>query len=92
MTSTHEYPRFELNSNLLFSGGVLIAIGALLGFIGMALGSTVLITASRRWVRQLDVPPSVLAREKLAKAKVATSAGVNAWRETAPQQRSHSPH
>ena len=92
MTSRHQYPRFELNSNLLLSGGVLIAIGALLGFIGWALGSTALITASRRWVKQLEVPPSVMAREKLAKAKVATSAGVHAWRESAPEQRSHSPH
>lgn len=73
--------RFELNSGLLMSGAVLIAIGGVLGLIGMALGSTALVTASRRWVRQLDVPPSEIAKQKWAKAKVATNAGVSAWRD-----------
>lgn len=74
-------PRFELNSGFLMTGAVLIAIGGVLGLIGMALGSTALVTASRRWVRQMDVPPSEIAKQKWAKAKVATHAGVSAWRD-----------
>jgi len=92
MTYTHgHYPRFEVNSTLLMSGGALVVIGGLLGLIGMGLGSTAVVAAGRRWVRQLDVPPSEIAREKIAKARVATSAGVNAWREAPPQQRTRSP-
>jgi hypothetical protein len=85
-------PRFELNSRLLMSATVLIAIGGVLGLIGMMLGSTALIAASRRWVRQMDVPPSEIARQKWEKAKVATAAGVSAWREASPSEPARSEH
>ena len=52
----------QLNRNLLVGGGVLVALGGLLGFTGMALVSSALISATRRWMDQLERPPSEIAR------------------------------
>jgi hypothetical protein len=52
----------QLNRNLLVGGGVLVALGGLLGFTGMALVSSALLSATRQWVDQLERPPSELAR------------------------------
>ncbi len=85
MTTRHE-PRLELNSRLLMGGTVLIAVGSVLGLIGAGLGGAALIAAGRRWVRQMEVPPSQLAKQKWAKAKVATAAGVTAWRDSVEER------
>ena len=46
----------QLNRNLLVGGGVLVALGGLLGFTGMALVSSALISATRQWVAWRDNP------------------------------------
>ena len=35
--------------------------------------------ATRRWIREMEVPPSELARLKYAQAKAAVAAGTSAW-------------
>jgi hypothetical protein len=91
MTNTHDgHPHFEVNSRLLMSGGVLIAVGTALGLLGMALGGTALTAAARHWVKEMEVPPSEIAKQEWARAKAATSAGVSAWRESAPHEAAHS--
>jgi hypothetical protein len=75
----------QLNRNLLVGGGVLVALGGLLGFTGMALVSSALISATRQWVDQLERPPSELARRRWVQAKAAATAGAAAgaaaWRD-----------
>jgi hypothetical protein len=71
---------FQLNSGLLISGAVLAGLGSLLGMAGLALGSTALVGAARRWIGGQEVPPGQLARQQLAKARAATSAGATTWR------------
>jgi hypothetical protein len=75
----------QLNRNLLVGGGVLVALGGLLGFTGMALVSSALISATRQWVDQLERPPSELARRRWVQAKAAATAGASAgaaaWRD-----------
>jgi hypothetical protein len=75
----------QLNRSLLIGGGVLVALGGLLGFAGMALASSALISASRQWVGQLETPPSEIARRRWEQAKAAAaagaSAGATAWRD-----------
>ena len=39
----------QLNRSLIVGGGVLVAVGGLLGFAGMALLSSALISATRQW-------------------------------------------
>jgi hypothetical protein len=59
---------------------VLVGIGGLLGFTGMVLVGSALLSATRQWVNQLERPPSEIARRKWQQTKAATSAGAGAWR------------
>ena len=68
-------------NRVLVAGGVLAGIGALLGCVGALLVSSALVSASRRWVRQLDPPPSAMAKVKWQQARAATTAGARAWRD-----------
>jgi hypothetical protein len=70
----------QVNRSLLVGGGVLVGIGGLLGFTGMVLVGSALLSATRQWVKQLEQPPSVMARRTWQQAKVAASAGAQAWR------------
>jgi hypothetical protein len=77
----------EVHSGPLVTGAGLVAAGGLLALVGMIIGGGHLVTAIRRWVRDMDVPPSELAKLKLAQAKAAAAAGADAW-QTGPQARS----
>ena len=74
----------QLNRNLLVGGGVLVALGGLLGFTGMALVSSALISATRQWIDQLEQPPSEIARRRWEQARAAAAAGAAAWRDKPP--------
>ena len=80
----------QLNRRLVLGGGVLIGIGGLLGFTGVLLLSSAVVSATRRWVDQLDQPPSELAKRKWRQARAATTAGARAWRSGPPTQSSSS--
>jgi hypothetical protein len=68
------------NRGLLVAGGVLVGVGGLAGFTGMLLLSSALVSATRRWVQQLEQPPSQIAKLKWQQARAAASAGAQAWR------------
>jgi hypothetical protein len=68
-------------NRVLVAGGVLAGIGGMLGCVGALLVSSALVSASRRWVRQLDPPPSAMAKVKWQQARSATTAGARAWRD-----------
>lgn len=70
----------QVNRSLLIGGGVLVGIGGVLGFTGMVLVGSALLSATRQWVDQLERPPSETARRKWQQAKIAASAGAQAWR------------
>ena len=74
----------QLNRSLLVGGGVLVALGGLLGFTGMALVSSALLSATRQWVNQLERPPTEIARRRWEQTKAAASAGAAAWRDKPP--------
>jgi hypothetical protein len=71
----------QFNRNLLVGGGVLVALGGLLGFTGMALVSSALISATRQWIDHLERPPGEIARRRWEQTKAAASAGAAAWRD-----------
>ena len=77
----------QLNRSLIVGGGVLVAVGGLLGFAGMALLSSALISATRQWVDHLDKPPSQMARERWEQTKAAAAAGAAALRNAPPSSR-----
>jgi hypothetical protein len=59
---------------------VLVGIGGLLGFTGMVLVGSALLSATRQWVNQLERPPGEIARRRWQQTKAAASAGADAWR------------
>ena len=70
----------QLNRRLITGGGVLIGIGALLGFTGMLLVSSAIVSAARQTLNQLERPPSEIAKRTWQQARAATTAGAKAWR------------
>ena len=51
----------------------------LIALAGLAVGGSHLFAATRRWIQEMDVPPSEQARIKWAQAKSAAAAGTAAW-------------
>jgi hypothetical protein len=74
----------QLNRRRIAGGGVLIGLGGLLGFTGMLLVSSAIVSAARRRVNQLEQPPSELAKRTWQQARAATTAGAKAWRNSPP--------
>jgi hypothetical protein len=70
----------KLQAKPLISGAVLIGIGGITALAGLIVGGAHLISATRKWVNEMDVPPRDLARAKWAQTKAAAAAGANAWR------------
>ena len=70
----------QVDRTLLMRGGVLVGIAGLLGFSGMVLVGSALLSATRQWVGQLERPASEVARRKWQQARAAASAGAEAWR------------
>jgi hypothetical protein len=74
----------QLDRRRIAGGGVLIGIGGLLGFTGMLLVSSAIVSAARQRVNQLEQPPSELAKRTWQQARAATTAGAKAWRNSPP--------
>ena len=72
----------RLNRRLVVGGGVLIGIGGLLGFTGMLLVGSAIVSAARQRVNHLEQPPSELAKRRWQQARAATTAGAKAWRNS----------
>jgi hypothetical protein len=85
----------QLRSGPLVSGATLIGIGGLIALIGVAIGGFHLLSAVRQWVSDMEVPPSELARQKLAQAKAAAAAagaaGAGAWQNAPANSRAPVP-
>jgi hypothetical protein len=81
MTDTElSRPTLHFNRRLLVAGAVLVGAGGVLGATGILLGTYAVVTATREWMKQLEVPPSEIARQKLRQARSAGAAAAEAWR------------
>ena len=69
----------QLRSGPLITGAALFGAGALLALAGLAVGGSYLLSTTRRWIREMEVAPSDLAKLKWAQAKAAAAAGSAAW-------------
>lgn len=74
----------QLRSGPLITGAALFGAGALLTLAGLAVGGSHLMSATRRWIRAMEVPPSELAKLKWAQARAAAAAGAGAWHNGVP--------
>ena len=81
---TLQVSTFEMDSGPLIVGAALIGAGAVIGLAGMVIGGVAVLSATRRWVGQLEQPPAEVARQKWAQARAATMAGASAWQDGVP--------
>jgi hypothetical protein len=79
MKNGQSYSSFQINTTPLVVGAALIGAGALMGVTGMLVGGTALASASRKWFRELEVPPSEVVKHKWNQTRAATTAGASAW-------------
>jgi hypothetical protein len=71
--------RPQFSTAALVTSAVLVGAGTFVVLAGLAVGGSHLIVATRQWVREMEVPPSELAKIKLTQAKAAVAAGSTAW-------------
>ena len=69
----------QIRTGPLITSAVLVGAGTFIALAGLALGGSHLMAATRRWIREMEVPPSEVARLKYAQAKAAVAAGTSAW-------------
>jgi hypothetical protein len=71
----------DVKSRPLIVGGSLIGVGIALAAVGLAIAGAHVVSATREWMNQLDVPPSQFAQLKWEQAKTAAATGASTWRE-----------
>jgi len=76
----------QFRSAPLITSAVLVGVGTFIIFAGLAVGGSHLLSATRRWVREMEVPPSELAKLKYAQARAAVTAGTAAWQNGSQTQ------
>jgi hypothetical protein len=81
MSIVSSRPTFEVNRTLVGSGVVLVCVGGVVWLGGALLTATAVAQAVRHWVKQLDEPPSAMARRRADQLKLAVAAGSKAWRD-----------
>jgi len=69
----------DVQSGPLMIGGILLGIGAVVALAGVAVAGGHVIAATRAWMRELETPPSEVARLKWEQAKSAAAAGASTW-------------
>jgi hypothetical protein len=63
----------------LITSAALVGAGTLIALAGLAVGGAYIAAVTRRRIREMDVPPSELARLKWAQTRAAVAAGASAW-------------
>ena len=51
----------QFSSGPLITSAVLVGVGTLIALAGLAVGGSHLMSVTRRWIREMEVPPSELA-------------------------------
>jgi len=69
----------QFRSGPLIVSAVLVGAGTLIALSGLAIGSGYVVSATRQWIREMETPPSEVAKAKWAQARAAVSAGASAW-------------
>jgi hypothetical protein len=72
---------FQFNTTPMIIGAALIGAGGVIGLCGLIVGGSAMASATRRWFRELEVPPSDVMKQKWGATKAATVAGASAWQQ-----------
>ncbi len=71
----------QFRSGPLIVSAVMVGAGTLIVLSGLAVGGGYIAAATRQWVREMETPPSELAKLKWAQARSAFAAGASAWQD-----------
>ena len=71
---------FDVNRGLVTTGVILIGLGSIMVAAGAGLTTTAVFAASRRFVQQMETPPSEIVKQNFVRARRAAEAGTSAWR------------
>ena len=74
----------QLKAAPLMTSATLVGVGSVLVMAGLAVGSSHLTLAVRQWIRDMEVPPSELAKLRWVQAKTAATAAAAAWQNGRP--------
>lgn len=69
----------QLRMAPLVTSAAMVGAGTLIALAGLAVGSGYLVSVTRQWIGEMEVPPSELARLKWTQARTAMAAGAVAW-------------
>jgi len=89
MKNARGYSSFQVSPTPIVVGVALIGAGMLMGMAGILIGGSALAAAGRKWIRELDVPPSEVIKHKWHQTKAATNAGATAWQQHNGMQKAH---
>lgn len=73
-------PGFHINTGQIVSGSILIGIGCVIAFSGAAMAAAAVVAAYRDRVGQMEVPPSVIAKQNWDRVRAAAVAGLGEFR------------
>ena len=76
----------QFRTGPLITGAVMVGAGTLIALTGLAVGGGHLLSATRQWISEMEVPPSELARLKWTQARAAMAAGAAAWQNGTQNQ------
>jgi hypothetical protein len=65
----------------LITSAAMVGGGTMIVLAGLAVGGGHLLSITRQWINEMEVPPSELARAKWTQARAAMSAGSQAWQK-----------
>jgi hypothetical protein len=80
----------QFRSAPLITSAAMVGAGTLIALTGLAIGGGHLLSATRQWINEMEVPPSELARLKWTRARAAMAAGAAAWQNGPQNQPSRS--
>jgi hypothetical protein len=71
----------QFRTATLITSAAMVGGGTMIVLAGLALGGGHMMAATRRWVNEMEVPPSQLAKIKWTQARAAMTAGAQAWQK-----------
>jgi hypothetical protein len=71
----------QFRTAYLIVSAAMVGGGTMIALAGLAVGAGHMMSSTRRWVNDMDVPVSQLAKNKLSQARTAMSAGAQAWQQ-----------
>jgi hypothetical protein len=74
----------------LITSAAMVGAGTLIALAGLAVGGGHLLSATRQWINEMEVPPSELAKLRWTQARAAMTAGAAAWQNGSQSHRARS--